>query len=161
MSGTLEIRKAQAGDEETILALLHDLAVYEKLTHLFKITKDVIARDYLGDHPPAQCDLAFEGARAVGIATWYWTYTSFAAGRGIYLEDLFVRPEFRGRGYGKTLLAHLARTAAASGAIRVEWAVLDWNKPSIEFYEQLGAKAAAGWTYYRLDGEALAKLAGP
>jgi GNAT superfamily N-acetyltransferase len=161
LSGTLEIRRAKTGDEETILALLHDLAVYEKLTHLFKITKDVIARDYLGDHPPVQCDLAFEGARAVGIATWYWTYTSFAAGRGIYLEDLFVRPEFRGRGYGKMLLAHLARTAAASGALRVEWAVLDWNKPSIEFYEQLGAKAAAGWTHYRLDGESLAKLAGP
>jgi len=139
--------------------LLHELAVYEKLTDKFRITRAVIARDYLGARPLIECDLAFDGDEPVGIATWYWTYASFAAARGIYLEDLFVRPQFRGRGIGKALLAGLARRALKGGAGRVEWSVLDWNKPSIDFYESLRARRGDGWLIYRLEGEALEDLA--
>lgn len=142
-----------------ILALLTELAAYEKLLDIFKITREVISRDYLSAQPLCNCDLGFEGDRPVGVGTWYWTYTSFAAARGIYLEDLFVRPEFRGRGYGKAFLVHLAKQAVAADASRVEWSVLDWNKPSIEFYELLGARRHDGWSGYRLTGEALKKLA--
>jgi GNAT superfamily N-acetyltransferase len=104
--------------------------------------------------------LAFEGATPVGVASWYWIYASFAATRAIYLEDLFVRPATRGKGYGKALLAHLAKTAVDAGASRVDWSVLDWNKPSIDFYDSLGAKPHDGWLVYRLEGEALRKLGG-
>jgi len=153
------IRSARAGDEEIVFALLHELADYEKLLDRFHITQDVITRDYLGERRPINCELAFEGDQAVGIATWTWTYASFAAARGIYLEDLFVRPAFRGRGYGKALLTHLAKVAVAANAVRVDWQVLDWNKPSIDFYESLGARPVTGWLTYRLDGEALKKAA--
>ena len=159
MKSAPAIRAAQAGDEEPILVLLHELAVYEKLTDRFRITREVILRDYLCARPMIECDLAFEGDMPVGIATWYWTYASFAAARGIYLEDLFVRPQFRGRGIGKALLAGLARRALKGGAGRVEWSVLDWNKPSIDFYESLRARRSGGWVVYRLEGEALEDLA--
>jgi GNAT superfamily N-acetyltransferase len=153
------IRPARLGDEDSILSLLMALAEYEKLLDRFHITKAVIVRDYLCEHPLIQCDLAFEGERPVGIATWYWTYSSFAADRGIYLEDLFVPPEFRGRGFGKALLSHLARTAVKNGGGRVEWSVLPWNKPSIDFYEGLGAERMMDWHIYRLTGEALEDVA--
>ena len=152
------IRQGRSGDEALILQLLVELAEYEKLLEKFHINEDVIRRDYLGTAPLLNCDLAFEGTRAVGIATWYWNYSSFAARRAIYLEDLFVRPNVRGKGYGKALLAHLARTAVAAGARSVDWSVLDWNKPSIEFYDSLGARSVTGWTVYRLEGDALAAL---
>ena len=154
----LSIRKARAGDEDVIHALLHGLAEYEKLLWRFHVTREDVVRDYLCDDPLIHCELAFEGAAPAGIATWFWTYAGFAAKRGLYIEDLFVFPAFRGRGYGKALLAHLAKIAAASGAIRIDWNVLDWNRPSIEFYESLGAKPQEGGLYYRLDGEALKKL---
>jgi GNAT superfamily N-acetyltransferase len=153
------IRAGRKGDEEAIYLLLYDLAAYEKLLDRFKITRDVIARDYLSEHPLCHVDVAFEGDKPVGVMSWYWIYTSFAAARGIYLEDLFVRPEFRGKGYGKKLLAHLAKRAVEAKASRVEWAVLDWNKPSIEFYELLGARRHDGWFTYRLTDDALASLA--
>jgi GNAT superfamily N-acetyltransferase len=139
------IRQARPGDEDAILSLLTALADYEKLLDRFHVTKAVIARDYLGERPLIQADLAFEGERAVGIASWYWAYASFAAKRVIFLEDLFVPPEFRGHGYGKALMAHLARTAVKAGADGVEWRVLDWNKPSIDFYESLRAKRSTDW----------------
>ena len=104
-------------------------------------------------------DIAYEGDAPVGIATWYWTYSSFAARRGIYLEDLFVPPATRGKGYGKALLVHLAKTAVGDGGGHVEWEVLDWNKPSIDFYESLGAKRGQGWFNYRLSDDALKDLA--
>ena len=154
------IRSAKSGDEDIILALLYELAEYEKLTDKFHITREIIARDYLCENPPIQCDLAYEGGKPAGIATWYWTYTSFAAMRGIFLEDLFVRPEFRGRGYGKALLANLAKHAVKANAGRVEWSVLDWNEPSIQFYESLGAERVDGWYIYRLGGKNLEKLGG-
>jgi GNAT superfamily N-acetyltransferase len=153
------IRPAKAGDEALILKLLMELAVYEKLTALFHITEAIISRDYLCERPLLECDLAFEDDVPVGIATWYWNYASFSARRGIYLEDLFVRPDFRGRGYGKILLALLAKRVAAGGGGHVDWSVLDWNKPSIDFYESIGAKAHDGWTGYRLSGAALQDMA--
>ena len=155
-----QIRGARAGDENAILALLTELAEYEKLMPAFKITAEVIRRDYLCAQPLLNCDLVLEGDALAGVASWYWKYSSFATTRAIYLEDLFVRPAFRGRGYGKALLAHLAKTAVAAGANAVDWSVLDWNKSSIEFYDSLGARPNDGWLYYRLAGEALNKLGG-
>jgi GNAT superfamily N-acetyltransferase len=155
----LSIRKARTGDEDLVLMLLHELADYEKLLHRFHITSEIIRRDYLCEHPLLHCDLAFEGGAPVGIATWYWTYHSFAARRGIFLEDLYVRPRTRGKGYGKALLAHLADTALKNGGGQVEWEVLDWNQPSIDFYEGIGATRQGGWHTYRLQDEALRKLA--
>jgi diamine N-acetyltransferase len=153
------IRPAKPGEETLILTLLHELAVYEKITHRFHVTEAIIRQDYFGPAPALHCDLAFEDDRPAGIATWFRTYASFSARRGIYLEDLYVRPEFRGRGYGKCLLATLAKNVKTGGGSHVDWAVLDWNKPSIDFYDGLGAKAADGWITYRLSGEALENLA--
>jgi GNAT superfamily N-acetyltransferase len=153
------IRPSQLGDEELILQLLLELAEYEKLLEKFHVSEDVIRRDYLGSHPLLHCDLAFEGGAPVGVATWYWKYSSFAAKRAIFLEDLFVRPAFRGKSYGKAFLRHLARRALAAGAKNVEWSVLDWNKPSIDFYDSLGARPVEGWIVYGLEGEALNRLA--
>jgi GNAT superfamily N-acetyltransferase len=155
------IRPARAGDEETIRALLYELAEYEKLTDKFTITNEIVTRDYLNARPLIQCELALEGEAPIGIATWYFTYSSFAAKRGIYLEDLFVRPQFRGRGYGKALLAHVAARACEHGTDRVDWAVLTWNAPAIAFYESLGARAVSDWHIYRLTGDALAKMCKP
>jgi GNAT superfamily N-acetyltransferase len=157
---TLTIRPARKGEEALILSLLTELADYEKLLDKFHITLDVIRRDYLGEQPLLNCDLAFDGESPAGMASWYWMYSSFAAKRAIYLEDLFVRPAFRGKGYGKSLLAHLARTAVQAGAERIDWSVLDWNKPSIDFYEGIGARAVTGWYVYRLEAEALQRLGG-
>jgi len=157
---TLTIRPARKGEEALILSLLTELADYEKLLDKFHITLDVIRRDYLGAQPLLNCDLAFDGESPAGMASWYWMYSSFAAKRAIYLEDLFVRPAFRGKGYGKSLLAHLARTAVQAGAERIDWSVLDWNKPSIDFYEGIGARAVTGWYVYRLEAEALQRLGG-
>jgi GNAT superfamily N-acetyltransferase len=159
VSGALEIRRAKTGDEETILALLYDLAVYEKLTERFKITREIVARDYLSERPLIHCNLALEEGRPVGIATWFWTYMSFSACRSLFLEDLFVRPESRGRGHGMALLAHLAKIAREASAGGIEWRVLEWNKPSIDFYERLGAERIKVWHTYFLSGDALAKLA--
>lgn len=152
------IRRARSGDAGIVLALLRDLAEYEKLLDRFHITADVIARDYFCAQPLVNCDLAFEDETPVGIATWYWTYHSFAARRGIYLEDLFVKPDMRGKGYGKTLLAHLAKTALGNGGGQIEWEVLPWNTPSIEFYELIGAKRLNDWFVYNLSGDALQKM---
>ena len=113
------IRRAQPGDEATILALLTELADYEKLLDKLHTTAELIRRDYLGPQPLLLCDLLDADGAAVGLATWYWTYSRFAARRAIFLEDLFVRPTCRGRGYGKALLAHLAKTAVAAGALRI------------------------------------------
>jgi len=157
--GNFSIRRAVRGDEGVVLALLRDLAEYEKLLDKFHITAEVIARDYFCVQPLLNCDLVFEGDTPVGCATWYWTYHSFAARRGVYLEDLFVRPDTRGKGYGKALLAHLAKTAVAADGAQVEWEVLPWNKPSIDFYESIGAKRLSDWYVYNLSGDALKKMA--
>ena len=117
----LVIRRARPGDEDLILALLRELAEYEKLLDRFQITREVIVRDCLGAEPLLNCDLAFEGEMPAGVATWFWTYGSFAAVRKIFLADLFVRPGFRGRHYGKALIANLAKRALDHGGAGVDW----------------------------------------
>lgn len=159
MKTKLAMRAAQMGDETLILTLLRELAEYEKLIPIFAMTEASIARDFLGPDRASHCDLAFDGTAPVGIATWYWTFSSFRSLRGIYLEDLYVRESARGRGHGKALLAHLAKTALENGGAYVQWAVLDWNTPSIEFYETLGAKPVKGWLSYQLTGAPLSQLA--
>lgn len=156
----LHIRKIGAGDEDTVLMLLYELAEYEKLTDKFHITREVLARDYLGPSPAIHCDLAHLGAEPAGVMTWYPVYSSFAVSRGIFLEDLFVRQIHRGKGVGKALLAHLARRAVETGAGHIDWFVLDWNRPSIDFYDSLRAEPVKGWLSYRLYGSALKDLAG-
>jgi GNAT superfamily N-acetyltransferase len=155
----LSVRTARRGDEDMVLKLLYELAEYEKLTDKFRLTRDIIARDFVGDAPACFCEIAYAGTEPVGVMTWYRTYASFAASRGIFLEDLFVRVAHRGKGYGKALLAHLAKRAIADGAAHVEWFVLDWNTPSIEFYDRLRAEPVTGWRSYRLSGQALKNLA--
>jgi len=148
------IRPATAQDAGQILALLRELADYEKLLDQFHVTEDAIRRDMLGN--ACDCDLAFVDGRAAGIVTSFKTYKSFRARRGVFIEDLYVRPEFRGRGLGKRLLAHLA---ARAGDGFLEWQVLDWNRPSIDFYKSLGAGLIPEWITCRLEGAALKGLA--
>jgi len=157
--GTLTIRTAQKGDEKLIVSLLYALAEYEKLLDRFHITPEIVSRDYLCDTPLLFCDLAFEGDKPAGIANWHWTYGSFAAKRKIYLADLFVHPEFRGKQYGKALIANLARRVLAHDGAGIDWEVLDWNKPSIDFYDSLGATSIKNWFAYNLSGDALQRLA--
>jgi GNAT superfamily N-acetyltransferase len=158
MEGSM-IRAASAGDEEIVVSLLRDLAEYEKLLDKFHITESIVTQDYFSDAPMMNCDLAFVDDEPVGLSTWYWTYHSFAAKRGIFLEDLYVKPEMRGKGYGKFLLENLAQTAMQFDCLQIEWEVLPWNKPSIDFYESLGAKNPTDWLVYKLHGHALKKLA--
>jgi len=150
------IRAATADDAPSILFLLRELAAYEKLLEHFSLTEEMVRRDMLGS--ACHCELVFVGDTACGIATWFWTYKSFRGRRGLFVEDLYVRPDFRGRGLGTRLLAHLAAKAKAGGGF-LEWQVLDWNAPSIAFYQALGAKPVENWLTYRLDGEKLDGLA--
>ena len=142
-----------------ILAFIRELAEYEKLLSSVVATEESLRGALFGPNPRVFCDIAESGAEPAGFALWFYTYSTFLARHGIYLEDLFVRPRFRGRGIGKGLILNLSRQAHEEGCGRLEWAVLDWNRPSIEFYESLGAKQVEGWHVYRLDGEALKKLA--
>jgi len=153
------IRRGQCGDENLIVDLLRELAEYERLLPKFHLTAEIVIRDFLGERPRVSCDLAFLDGAPAGIMTWYPTYSSFAAARGIYLEDFYVRPHLRGKGIGRSLVADLARRAAESGAVKIEWAVLSWNKPSIVFYESLHAERVDDWHVYRLVGDRLAALA--
>ncbi|HZQ41335.1 MAG TPA: GNAT family N-acetyltransferase [Rhizomicrobium sp.] len=148
------IRKAEEVDAPQILALIGALAAYEKIT--ICLTEEAVRRDMLG--AACHCDLAFQDRQAVGIATWYWTYKTFGARRGLFVEDLYVHEAWRGHGLGRALLAHLAAKATAAGGF-LEWQVLDWNSRAIAFYESLGAKPLGQWLNYRLDGEPLQRLA--
>ena len=157
----LTLREAQAADTSLILRLVRDLAVYEKLAHEVKASEDDIRRDLFGAQPRVFCDIAEWNGEAVGFALWYYTFSTFEGRHGIWLEDLFVEPAARGRGIGKALLVHLARRCVREGLTRFEWAVLDWNEPSLEFYRRQGARPMAEWERFRLDGEALARLGAP
>ncbi|HEY2009659.1 MAG TPA: GNAT family N-acetyltransferase [Rhizomicrobium sp.] len=150
------IRAAIASDSPLIVSLLRELAEYEKLLDRFFLTEEQVGRDMLG--AACHCDLGFVRSQAVGLVSWYWTYKSFGARRGLFIEDLYVRPQFRGQGLGKALLAHLAARARDAGGF-LEWQVLDWNTPSIEFYKSLGARQVGQWLNYRLEDEHLERLA--
>jgi diamine N-acetyltransferase len=155
----LTIRPGKAGDEDAILGLLYELAEYEKLTDKFRLTSEIVARDFLGATSACCCALAHLGEEAVGVITWFPTYASFSAVRTIHLEDLYLQRAKRGKGHGKKMLAWLAKHALATGAAGISWFVLDWNKPSIAFYDSLHAEPASGWLSYRLSGDALEDLA--
>lgn len=149
------VRPASTADAATIVELITALAEYEKLPVDPALTEAAIAAHLFGPKPFAEALIAEADGAAVGFALFFGTYSTFRAKPGLYLEDLFVKPAFRGLGLGKALLVELARLAVARGCARVEWAVLDWNTPSIEFYQRLGAEPVDGWTTYRWHGEAL------
>jgi GNAT superfamily N-acetyltransferase len=152
------IRPATPEDAALICSFVRELAAYERLLEDCGATPETVAATLFAPAPRAFCDIAEANGAAAGFALWFYSYSTFQARHGIYLEDLYVRPQFRGHGIGKSLLAHLAQRAMRENCGRFEWSVLDWNTPSIAFYEALGAKPVSGWTRYRLDGEALAKL---
>nr|AIA13168.1 Acetyltransferase (GNAT) family [uncultured bacterium] len=151
----LVIRAAEPSDTALILALLEEFAAYAKAPE-FKLNETDVLRDMFGG--ACHCELAFREKEPVGIACWYWTYKSFRAARGLFVEDLYVREAFRGQGLGKALLAHLAAKARGAGGF-LEWQVLDWNSSAISFYKMLGAQPLGQWLNYRLDGEPLERLA--
>ena len=154
----LRIRDAAPGDAAVVLAFIEALADYEKLRHECFATVDEIDRTLFGPDPVPRVLIAEWDGEPVGFALWFRNFSTFLARPGIWLEDLFVRPEARGRGVGKALLAELARIAVERGYGRVEWWVLDWNAPSIAFYQSLGATAMDEWTVFRLTGEAMERL---
>jgi len=153
------IRPATPADAGLIYRFIRDLAEYERLLQEVEATEADIARDLFGRAPRAFCDIAEQGDEPVGFALWFYNYSTFRGRHGIWLEDLFVRPEARGQGAGKALLRRLAERCVEEGLGRLEWAVLDWNAPSIAFYDNLGAAALDDWTTRRLSGEALQRLA--
>jgi GNAT superfamily N-acetyltransferase len=153
------VRVATVGDVPLILEFIKALAEYERLLHEVEATEADIRRDLFGENSRAFCEIAEHEGRPVGFALWFYNYSTFRGRAGIYLEDLFVRPEARGVGAGKALLRRLAQRCVEADLGRLEWAVLDWNAPSIAFYDSLGASAKDDWTVRRLDGEALQKLA--
>ncbi|HEY5267501.1 MAG TPA: GNAT family N-acetyltransferase [Acidimicrobiales bacterium] len=140
--------------------LIKDLALYEKSVERAKATTEQLEQSFFCDAPNVFCDLveSDEGVVA-GFAVWFVNYSTWTGTHGIFLEDLFIKPEFRSRGYGKELLVHLAAECVAKGYQRFQWSVLDWNQPAIDFYRSLGAEAMNEWTDFRLSGAALAELA--
>ncbi len=158
MSG-LVIRAAMPADAQLVYSLVRELAEYERLLDDVDATAEDLARALFGPSPRVFCDIAEWNGETAGFALWFYNFSTFRGRHGIYLEDLFVRPAFRGKGIGKALLVHLAQRAVAEGCARVEWSVLDWNEPSIKFYESLGAIAMEEWTIFRLTGGALTKVA--
>ncbi len=157
---TVSVRQARPGGGALILAFTRALAEYEKLLDEVSATEAGIARDLFGENPRVFCDIAEIDGEPVGLAVWFYTYSTFKGRHGIWLEDLFVRRQSRGQGAGKALLARLAKRCLDEDLPRLDWAVLDWNAPSIAFYDSLGAEALDDWITRRLSGEALRKLAG-
>ncbi|GAA4390147.1 GNAT family N-acetyltransferase [Actinomadura sp. NPDC048032] len=155
------IRYATAGDVPEILRLVRELAEYERARHEVKATEDQLRDRLFGDDPKVFAHVAEHDGRVVGFAVWFLSFSTWNGTHGIYLEDLYVEPEYRGHGYGKALLTELARVADDRGYGRVEWSVLDWNEPAIGFYKALGARPQDEWTVYRLTGDALTRAARP
>lgn len=157
----LKLRTATEADVRLILDLIKGLAAYEKLSHEV-VADEVALRDTLfGEHPAAEVIIAEYEAEPAGFALFFHNYSTFLGKRGLYLEDLFVKPEFRGRGIGKALLVCLAGIAVERDCGRFEWSVLDWNEPAIRFYKGLGGELMAEWQIFRVTGESLTKLAEP
>jgi GNAT superfamily N-acetyltransferase len=152
------IRPAIPEDTKTIARLIRALSDYEKLSHEFRLDESRLREDLFGPRPFAEVLLAEERGVVVGFALFFHNYSTFVGRPGIYLEDLFVEPDHRGQGHGKALLVELARLAVERGCNRVEWAVLNWNEPAIQFYRSIGALPMDAWQTYRLTGEALTAL---
>jgi len=156
---TIAIRAATKNDAALILSFIQGLAEYEKLAHEVVGTEQDLQRTLFGDKPAAEVLIAEYKGQPTGFALFFTSYSTFLARPGIYLEDLFVLPQFRGHGIGKTLLSYLAALVVERKMGRLDWSVLDWNEPAIKFYEQIGARGLSDWTQYRLDGTALHQLA--
>lgn len=155
----ISIRPAKRSDVAVILELIRALAEYEKLSHACVATPAQLSDTLFGEHPAAEVLIAEAGAEAAGFALFFRSYSTFLAKPGLYLEDVFVYPRFRGRGVGRRLMQHLARIAVERDLGRFEWSVLDWNAPAIAFYRSLGAVPMDGWTVQRVSGAALLRLA--
>jgi GNAT superfamily N-acetyltransferase len=158
MSG-LTIRPAIESDIPALLSLIKQLAEYEKLSHAVVATESDIRRSLFGPRPVAEALIGESDGKAVAFAVFFHNYSTFLGRPGLYLEDLFVVPTCRGKGFGKMMLAHLAKIAVERNCGRFEWSVLDWNEPAIEFYKKLGAVPMNEWTVFRLEGAALERLA--
>lgn len=159
IAGEVHIDPAKADDVPLILAFIRELAEYEKLAGEVDATEQLLREHLFGACPRAEAVIARVGQEPAGFALFFHNFSTFRGRPGLYLEDLFIRPRFRGRGIGKSLLVHLARLAKARGCARFEWWVLDWNKPAIEFYRKLGAVPMNDWTVYRVTDDALDRLA--
>jgi GNAT superfamily N-acetyltransferase len=155
----LNIRHATVEDCQTILGFIVELAIYEKLEHEVVATTATLEETLFGATQYAQCIIAEYQSKPVGYALFFNNFSTFTGRPGIYLEDLYVQPKMRGKGFGKNLLAYLAKLAVDSNFTRVEWSVLDWNKPAIDFYRSIGAQPMEGWTAQRLDGDQLQAFA--
>lgn len=160
MTDTITIRPATRDDVPLVLQFIRDLAIYERLEHEVSASAAQLREALFGERRYAEVVFACSGGEPLGFALFFHNFSTFKGQPGIYLEDLFVRPEARGRGIGRQLLAYLARTAVERRCARLEWAVLNWNEPSIGFYRSLGAMPMNEWSVFRLTGEALTSLAG-
>ena len=155
----LQIRPARVEDVPVILELIRDLATYELAPDEVTATEEQLVDVLFGERPAAEVLLAFEGKSPVGFAVFFHNFSTWLGRPGLYLEDLFVKPEKRGKGYGRALLVELAKIAMERGCGRMEWAVLDWNEPAIKFYRALGAKPMDEWTVFRLTRDGIERLA--
>jgi GNAT superfamily N-acetyltransferase len=154
----LKIRPAKSEEVGEVLQLIQDLATYEKASEQVEASRDDLLNTIFAKEPKVFCDLVEVDGQIAGMAIWFLNYSTWQAKHGIYLEDLYIKPEFRARGYGKALLKHLAQICDKEGYGRLQWWVLDWNSPAIEFYRSFGAEAMDEWTVYRTSGQALKDL---
>lgn len=154
---TITIRRAFPQDISIVKQFIIDLAVYEEMLDDVVVTEEMLHESLFVQHS-AHCILAFENQVAVGFALYFYNYSTFLGKKGLYLEDLFVKPEYRGKGFGKQLLLHLVQIAKQENCGRMEWSVLNWNTPAIEFYKSLGAEAMQEWTVYRLNTKKMEEL---
>src|SRR5438094_10640313 len=159
MQGDFEIRAAVVEDVPVILELIRELATYERAPNEVTATEEQLVEVLFGERPAAEVLLAFEEQSPVGFAVFFLNFSTWLGRPGLYLEDLFVKPENRGKGYGRALLIELAKIARERGCGRMEWAVLDWNEPAIKFYRALGATPMDEWTVFRLTRDGIARLA--
>lgn len=158
MSDSLVIRDARPGDEGEILALLWEFAEFENLTDKFQLTAEAISRDFMGKKRRVQCDVAGWDGALVGVMIWYRMYGTFSARPALFLEDLYVRPEFRRRGIAKALLRQLVHYAREENANRIGWFVFEWNAEAMDFYDQIGARPISDWRIYSLEADAFYRL---
>jgi len=158
LENNLEFRFADINDTANILYFIKELASYEKMLDQVVATEELL-KEWIFEKKKAEVIFAIENGKEIGFALFFHNFSTFLGRSGIYLEDLFVLPEYRGKGYGKSILKHLAKIAVERGCGRLEWWCLDWNKPSIDFYLSLGAEAMTDWTVYRITGDALVNMA--
>jgi GNAT superfamily N-acetyltransferase len=159
MSAAIQYRPAREADVPLILGYIKKLAEYEKLLHEVEATEEDIRESLFCADPKAFCVLAEQGGKTAGFAVCFYNYSTFQGKPGIYIEDIFVEPEFRGHGIGKGFFSYLAKKALDENCGRIQWWVLDWNEPSIDFYKKMGAKPMDEWTVYRLEGATIQTLA--